>query len=350
MALKLLELIKDKSISYIKSFINNCTIEEKIDTHYVIVEITSKQSITVKKANGCTIDKVDLILNNMWSKLINDWNYIRLANHEWFEKHVGYVFYMFFFPSQKPLQIEYKSNIRYIIDRILYNDELVDINNVINSLKLIKQFNIYSKSYLTKVSNITDICNQINGDTKSEIDYNKLFLSLIDSSNELFALNKPEGYIFKWNNTVYQYLYNEPIKIIPEKTQYEYLLCDFITYCKTKGYIDKITSSYVKTICALFNDYIINWESKRHNIENNISIEGITPPTHANNIDIGYEYIPNIVTLNLCKQSILYKRIFCVLLSNLRKPKHKLGIYMSDKQQNDLNQIIKNISIRCAHI
>ena len=48
--------IGNKPVSFIKEFINNCTIEEKIDTHYVIVEITSKQTITIKKATGKVVD------------------------------------------------------------------------------------------------------------------------------------------------------------------------------------------------------------------------------------------------------------------------------------------------------
>ena len=56
--------IKDKSVSFIKEFINNCTIEEKIDAHYVIVEITSKQHITIKKANGKVVEGKTATLND----------------------------------------------------------------------------------------------------------------------------------------------------------------------------------------------------------------------------------------------------------------------------------------------
>ena len=93
----------------------------------------------------------------------------------------------------------------------------------------------------------------------------------IDSNNNLWAVNKPEGYIFKWDKNLYQLIYNERQKIIPEKTQLEFLLCDFINYCKTHNYQDKIQTSYVKTVCTLFNDYIINCEEQTHNIENNIN-------------------------------------------------------------------------------
>ena len=94
--------LKDKSLSFIKEFINNCTIEEKIDTHYVIIEITSKQNITIKKASGKIIDRVDMILNNIWGDIITDWNYIKLLNQDFFSKHVGYNISLFYFPSSKP--------------------------------------------------------------------------------------------------------------------------------------------------------------------------------------------------------------------------------------------------------
>ena len=98
--------IGNKPVSFIKEFINNCTIEEKIDTHYVIVEITSKQTITIKKATGKVVDRVDMILNSMWSQLVTDWNFIKLANQDLFKEHVGYNISMFYFPSNKPLLTE----------------------------------------------------------------------------------------------------------------------------------------------------------------------------------------------------------------------------------------------------
>ena len=349
--IKNIEQIKDKPLSFIRTFINNCTIEEKLDTHYVIVEITSKNSITIKKASNKQIDRIDMILNNMWGELNTDWNYIKLANQEWFANHVGYTFYMFYFPSTKPLQTEYKPGIKYVIDRVVYNDEVVDTTAVINSLKMINKFNIKVKCNIDKIDNVSEICKQVNGNNKLITDYSSLFLSLIKDTNKVLALNNPEGYIFKNNKNLYQYLYNDPVHLNMEKTQYEYVLCDFITYCKTKGYLDKIDKGYVKTVCSLFNDYIINWESKRHNIEYNINVDSIKPPTHSIKADLGYEYIPDIITLNLCKQNLLYKRIFAVLLANLRKQKdNKSGIYMDVKQIDALNSIIKNIKVRTLYI
>ena len=110
-------------------------------------------------------------------------------------------------------------------------------------------------------------------------------------------------------------------------------------------------NSYVKTVCTLFNDYIINWEEQKHNIETNIDINSIKPPTHNNSFDIGYEYIPDIITINLCKSSELYKAIFKILLANLKKGKdNKRCIYMNKSQVEKWNIIVKNIKIRTFNI
>lgn len=346
--------IKNKSLNFIRNFINNCYIEEKIDTHYVIVEITSKQHITIKKASGKIIDRVDMILNNMWGQLVTDWNYIKLANKDLFSNHVGYVLHMFYFPNNKPLNTEYKDNIRYVIDRITFNDEIINTESFINKIQLKDKFNIKVKKTLNKEKDLNNIISDINLDNKNNIDYIELFNKLINKDANIdiiLAKGNPEGYIFKWNKHLYQYIFNikEPINI--EKTQYEFLLCDFIKYCKEKNYTDKILNNYTKTVCSLFNDYIINWESNTHTIENNIDINSIQAPNQGTNFDIGYEYIPDIITLNLCKQNELYKSIFKVLLANLRRGKdNKNCIYMNKKQVDDWNHIMKNIKIRTINI
>lgn len=340
--IKDIEQIRKKSTSFIKNFITNCYIEEKIDTHYFIIEITSKTNITIKKASGKQIDRVDMILSDMYGQLITDWNYIRLANEKLFAKYVGYNIAVFYFPNKKPLQTEYKDNIKYVIDRITYNNDEQDIDQFLNNLELKDMFHITKK---IKLSKHLDNLNIDSLNNKNDINYTELFLSIIDNT-QLLAKEKPEGYVLKWNNTLYQILFNEHIVLKSEKTQYEYVLCDFINYCKHNNYIAKITNNYVKTVTTLFNDYIINWEEKYHNIKNNVDINSIQPPTLGTVFDIGYEYIPDIITIKLCKND-LYKSIFKVLLANLRKGKdNKNCIYMNNNQVNQWNMIMKNIKIR----
>lgn len=92
--------------------------------------------------------------------------------------------------------------------------------------------------------NVLNLIQNINGDTKLHYDYNNLFYELIDKSDIL--AKEPEGYIFKWKKNLYQLIFNNRERINPEKTQYEYLLCDFVYYCKSIKYKDKIHHSYVK--------------------------------------------------------------------------------------------------------
>ena len=343
--IKDISLLKGKSVSFIKEFINNCTVEEKIDAHYVIVEITSKQTVTVKKANGKVVDRVDMILNNMWSQLVTDWNFIRLTNQEWFAAHVGYTISMFYLPCNKPLLVEYKNNIKYLIDRIMFNDEPQNIEQFVSRIRLKDKFCIDIKRGLSKSVN-HEVLDTINGSTKESIDYFTIFNDMVITDN-LIAVDKPEGYIFKWNKNIYQLLYNTRETISTEKTQYEYLLCDFVNYCKSNNYQEKIQQSYVRTVCTLFNDYIVNWEEKNHNIEKNIDVNSIQSPTLGVSFDMGYEYIPDIITLNLCKSNEMYKSIFKVLLANLRRGKdNNKCIYMSKKHVDDWNIIMKNIKVR----
>lgn len=264
----------------------------------------------------------------MWGQLVTDWSYIRLANIELFNSHIGYNISMFYFPNDKPLSTKYKPDIRYLIDRITYNDELQDIDSFVNNIKLKDKFNIKIKQKLSK--NLDNVnLKDITGDTKDSINYTKLFIDIINREN-LLAETEPEGYILKNNGRLYQILLSRPEVNLPGKSQYEFVLCDFISYCKHNRYQDKITTNYVKTVCALFNDYIINWEQEKHNIENNVDIKSIQPPTLGTVFDIGLEYIPDLITIKLCSTNELYKSIFKILLANLKKGKdNKRCIYMN---------------------
>ena len=118
--------IGNKPVSFIKEFINNCTIEEKIDTHYVIVEITSKQTITIKKATGKVVDRVDMILNSMWSQLVTDWNFIKLNDINLF----GYDNFLTNLLNEgKYTYDEIMKVVAYVATRIMKNNYL-DENNM----------------------------------------------------------------------------------------------------------------------------------------------------------------------------------------------------------------------------
>ena len=203
--IKPIEKLIEQSSKYIKDFMLNCTIEEKIDTHYVSVEIISKNEIKIKKANGKEIDRVDLILNSMWNKLFLDWNYLMLSNKEWFEKHVGYGFKMFYFPCEKPINTLYNKDLRYIFDYAYYAGEVFDPEKILTDVKFPDAYKVDYKCLLNKVS-LSSIRalyqHHIKKLLEGEESFTEVFLRLIKDDSKIFATEKPEGYIFKYRKII----------------------------------------------------------------------------------------------------------------------------------------------------
>ena len=120
---------------------------------------------------------------------------------------------MLYFPSNKPLLTEYPNNIKYLIDRITYNDENINPDSFINKIRLKDKFNISIKHNLKKLlnnDNVLNLIQNINGDTKLHYDYNNLFYELIDKSDIL--AKEPEGYIFKWKKNLILIFYTFTVR------------------------------------------------------------------------------------------------------------------------------------------
>lgn len=349
--------LKRKPLSFIVRFIENCTIEEKIDAYYVCVEIQGKNSLVFRKSNGSIIDRVDCILNEMWSRLINDWTHIKLANQEWFENHIGSKIYMFYLPVQKPILTEYIPNVRYIVDRMISKGTEADpYNEMAYDMNMMNEFNVYWSDKLPKseydmddiVRRIKAVTRKNNPDTSET--FEDIFKSVIGKDAELFASNEPEGYIFKLGKGhIYQLINNpnEERKVSTEQTQYEYLLLAFMKFWRNNDLTSLIDRSYVKSVCHLFNAFI-NQEKLTHTIEDNVYVSGLENPCVGHRFDICYTNIPNEITVQLCKENELYKNIFKILLVNLRKKKSsKNTVLISENNVKEWNNIVKTIENTC---
>lgn len=348
--IKNIEKLKEQSLKYIKEFLEGCEIEEKIDTHYITVDIITKNEIKINKANGNEIDRVDLILNSMWSKLVFDWNYLKISNAEWFANHVGYSMKFFYFPCDTPILTTYDGNIRYVFDSMTYGENIINIEQEIKSLKFPSAYKIGFKHKLNKVKGYKAMYPQLDESYENNTPISDIVLSMIDKDG-LYAKD-PEGYIFKYNKRIYQIILNrQNRKIDSDKAFYEFLLADFIKYCRNSNYTEKITPSYTVTVCNLFNDYIINNEKRTNYIENNIDASGLEAPYLGTKFDISYEVIPDQITKNICQESELYKNIFKILLASLRKGKDMTKCdFLSKKEVDEWNNIMKSIKIRNVYI
>lgn len=341
--------LKKKKLDAVKSFIQECSITEKIDTYYVSVEVISKNNITFRKSSGKLIERTDMILNAMWDRLVSDWNYFRMVNAEWFEKHIGYKIHMFFFPCQTPIFTEYKGNVSYVIDRVMYDNEQFNPESLMWNMTMLDKFNIHFMHDMKKLDfNADEIANKI---IAPDSDVYDIFENeIIDYKNStLFASDRPEGFIIRKKKHIYQMNFDNHNRFVKsEKSQYEFLLMDFIKYWNSDSLWMMLDNSYIKTVCLLFNAYILNKESQTNHIKNNIETESIRSPYVGHRFDMNYKYIPDEMTISLCKDNELYANIFKILIVNLRHEKKcKNCVLMNSKNVEEWNAIVKRINRRC---
>jgi hypothetical protein len=340
MSIKNISALTDKSPYYINKFLTNCTIEEKIDTHYMYFTIEGKDKLKFYKANNKEISRVDLIINSMWNQFILDWTYIMYKNSKWFNAHIGYTFYMFYLPNNKPLSTTYNiDRPTYILDRILYKGKMQSVKDTINDLIIDSPtYSIHIKKYIKK----NKLKFNIDNNTSKDVIIN-ICKDLISYNNILAVDNKPEGFIYRWNNYTYQdilYTIDKP-HIDTERTSYEFVLCDFLKFLKSINYMEYVTSKYVKTVCNLFNMYIINSESVTNTVSKNVNIDALDPPIYGHSFDMTTTYIPDAITRQFVENNELYSKIFKILLVNLSKRKYlKHCIYMNKQQVDQWNALV----------
>lgn len=212
---------------------------------------------------------------------------------------------------------------------VVYNEltRIFDIKEVHPRFSFKKQnfFKVGDIDKLIEKINISDFssikdCFAINDKTiYAESGFDDISLVFSDNKN-YFQINKEcSGYI---KDTEY--------------TSYEYVLCDFLDYWKQnhERLIPGLRGTYRYIICTLFNDYILNWESKNKKIENNILPDVLVPAKfgYDHGDCINQIYVPNRMTLKLCAENLLYRNIFKILLVNLQQYKNfKYCVYMNKR-------------------
>lgn len=339
--------IKKRSTGFIKKFLDECIVEEKIDAPYVQVEI--RRQILVYRKCGRKLTGVDLILNDDYTLLMKEWEMLRHVNSEWFDAHVGYTINMFFLPCATPVVTEYRPDVRYIIDTVARWGMEENIADEMRDLKMLDEFHVWFKRPLERLSDIDDLTLETTARTyrtsSSDVSGTELVSHLFDTS-QVFAAGEPEGFIIKNHKFVYQTSTHERVLDHKERTQYEYLLIDFSSFWES---IDDIyaligNSDYVNSVCTLFNAYV-EWQQRKP-LKENIDAAGIEPPYLGHKPETGFRHIPNMKTVQLCKRSKLMENAFKVLLVNLQKEKKlQQCVLMNQHHVDRWNSIVKTLKI-----
>lgn len=336
MAIRNLHSIKDRSQKFQDWFLRGCTVEEKIDGHFVTMQIVSKNTIVFFKSNKNKITRSDMILNSMWKDLVLDWNVLMFSNKEYIENHIGWKFNMFFLPFKKSINTEYKEGIKYIISSIEFNGKKQDIQKDFFDLIDIQDNKI--------VPQIHDIRNG-NKIHLENVD-NYLNIDFIDKS-KIYASDVPEGLIFRNGKELYKIMFTAQEKIDSRQCSYEWILKEFLNFTKTCDYVSLLSSSYSKSVCNLFEAFIDSVDISY--MEENVFIEELEAPYVGVKPKMNYEYIPSERTKIICKSGKIYENIFKILLANLQRRKNwKKSEFLSKQQCEELNTVIFNIGIRTS--
>lgn len=361
---KSIEELRHKRLKYIKEFIQECSIEEKIDAYYVSLHILNKSELVFYKSNGKQVERTDFVINEMWQRMLSDWVYFRLANEIWFNNHIGFKIDFFYFPCDKPIQTKYRPDIRYLISDIESLDGVIKSDNPseeMDGMNLLDEFGIKFKKQLKfKDIDIDELSEELLNILKnrSEETLSEFFEAIIKKTpDNIYAVEEPEGYVLRHNKKNKYAITKTDVTerkemASSEKTQYEYLLLDFIKFFNQADNLEScLENSYIKTVCNLFNSYINDWEKKTDNLKDEINPESLQNPYVGYRFDICYQNIPNGTTIFLCRESELYKNIFKILLVNLKKHKKVDGKYMlmTPKSVERWNEIVDIISHTTNH-
>lgn len=342
-------LFEDYPDKFIKDFLCNCTVTEKISAFYIHVKIVSDTCIKICKANQKEIRKEDIILNKMWNLPVNDFTHIFFKNEK-LMKYTGYVFSFFFFPVNKPFNVTYKNGFRYILSFV--KDKFgnsVDIRNFDLSVfgNEIKQGGIIlhdDKRNATEINKIASVYDYKDG-------YSFIMNDLIGKDNNNIcaeSFEEAEGFILKWKKNDFQILQNEKfsdhMKI--NRLPLEFVIHDFSQFLKNfQEWIDYTSNAdYSTNVSLLFNEYISHFNEKEYS-SYNITADDLTAPNFGYYGGTGIEFIPVKKTRELCLANPFFKNIFKILLNGLQKEKvFKLNMVIITEEDIDFwNKCVKLI-------
>jgi hypothetical protein len=367
--------IFNKSDNYIRKFILNCEISEKVAAFYFHVKIVSPTMIRIYKSNYQELRLEDIIINSMWQEPYTDMNRVFLSNTDFMKKYVGLTISFFYFPIYQPFHIKYNSPYKYIVgyvrdakgnsydteyfanilskishSGIKGHDVIVIPKNTHKSSEDINELNkiIQSRSVRSLEKYIINMLKRAYK-AMDQIDENHFVTKAVSGDGVEYA----EGYILRYNGIDYQLnLYPMPKPEMPDnRLALEFFIHTFSMFLKSDEWIQYISSDYVQSVCNLFLGYIDNYFKivSKSFTHYNITYKELEAPNFGYYPGTSFETIPSNRVRNLCKDNKLFDNIFKILLNGLKKKKKKyeLSMLLSNEdidQWNSCVEIIKKFT------
>lgn len=344
-------------------------IYEKLDMFYFNV-IVMENGCTILKSNHHIIDKIDCIVNSVYTDISNFVNKYIIANKPKILKNFGECIVGFFYcPVEQPFMIAYKNSPcvgKFILSNIksLITNETIKVDQTdstyfapesvlctypeIVSLK----FDSLNKDTYLNIKSI--FVNYIKGNITGNECISTLLKAVSDIVKEYdedfcttftkIPESEIEGIVIKFGKYSFQILNKEPEQIDapPRLHIYDELIKDFLNWYVLSDNDISIEDDYITTVSKLFINYVNSADFPK-NYKG--SPDNFLPAITSYTADLDYNLINNDTVKVLCKYNELFKNIYRIFIHNLRYTKNvRPSQFLNEDDFALWNEIVNKIN------
>lgn len=351
------EIYEKKGAAEIDNHLNgNVTITEKIDAHRFSFEKNSDGTfLYFKKNDNRPLTIVDRIISDLYEKAISHIeslpNFIKNNIPE------NHRFGLAYFPSDKPLRIEYKNvhHNKLILTDVTLRGENNKVKRVYEDVNFVnrwaKSFNVGEMPVIFQgkldESAKEIILNLIAGDTRNNAFFTQHINSIFGQTHTRNHII--EGIVIRSDNGLSQL--KDPAFGIFETAYEQQESRDFydLTLLQIESFIQNdfnmpqsfasasSDARYVELVNQVFNAYVEN-----NLVDESLDPSFLQPKIIGSHGQLSRKFVRNSKTMNYLNRSKIYEELYKVFLSSFRKTKKAHGLLTESFTMN-FNQIVENI-------
>ena len=351
------EIYEKKGAAEIENYLNgNITITEKIDAHRFSFEKNSEGSFSYfKKNDNRPLTSVDRTISDLYEKAI-----IHIESLPNYIKHnipENHRFGFAYFPSDKPLRIEYKNvhSSRLVLTDVTLRGDNNKVKRVYEDISFV---NRWSKSFgvgempvifqgKLSESNKEIILNLINGDARN----NAFFAEHIKSTfGRTYTKNHIiEGIVIKSENGLVQIkdptfgIFETAYEQQESRDFYDLTLLQIESFIQNDFNMPQSFSSasadarYIDLVNQAFNAYVEN-----NRVDESLDPSFLQPKIIGSHGQLSRKFIRNTKTVSYLNRSKIYEELYKVFLSSFRRKRKAHGL-LTESFTDSFNVIVENI-------